>query len=100
MHEGHDLYQIEGPLEEGDTPGPFFKECAFGTGTGIHPDGMKSLTPAPCPVCHGEGTLCYPLSRRLYHACSRCKGSGKNNTRSPVVPCRACKGYGLVVKAP
>jgi len=98
MHEGWDPDHIYEIVEYRDTPGPFNADCAFCTGTGVHPASMKSLAFERCPACQGQGIIRFALSRGDYDICPQCSGSGKDNASAAPNPCRACQGSGIVEK--
>jgi DnaJ-class molecular chaperone len=96
MHEGMEDEYINGEYEEADTSGPFHVDCAFCSGTGVHPGTMKSLTHDRCPTCQGKGILHFEGSRNNYNPCPRCEGTGREPESASIKPCRACDGYGIV----
>jgi DnaJ-class molecular chaperone len=98
MHEDWDpdhLYEI---VEYRETPGPFNADCAFCTGTGVHPASMKSLSFEQCPACRGQGIIRFTQNRSDYDVCPQCHGSGKDTASTIPSPCRGCRGSGIVEK--
>lgn len=97
----HDDFQLE-IIEEDDeidTPGPFSINCAFCSGTGVHPATMKSLAHEHCPICQGTGMLEVPVSRKDTSNCNQCGGNGKEINAESIQPCRLCGGYGILQSA-
>ena len=71
-------------------------DCAFCSGTGVHPATMKDINYKLCPVCHGRGQLDIHLDQDHCKPCLRCASSGKEPGVVPVIPCHTCKGFGVV----
>ena len=97
MHDELEQEYIEEEYDAVDTSGPFHIDCAFCSGTGVHPGTMKSLTHRHCPICQGKGMLQITGSRKDIDVCAQCGGTGRDLNSTPVEPCRVCGGYGLVL---
>ena len=94
MHDGPDQEyeeQSTGQLYHSHLP----LDCAFCSGTGVHPGTMKDINHRPCPICQGKGHLDIH-DRDNYKPCTLCGGSGKEPDIKLLKPCRACRGWGVI----
>jgi DnaJ-class molecular chaperone len=86
---------IDAEYAEVNMTGPFKLDCAFCSGTGVHPGTMKSMSFERCPACEGLGIIDIQADRQDFSTCSRCAGSGRDPEPDPVQPCRVCGGLGI-----
>jgi len=59
-------------------------------------DGRLLRSAAPCPQCHGEGTLRWARGHMVFtKTCEACDGSGRLTSQS----CRTCSGMGVIERS-
>lgn len=59
-------------------------------------DGRLLRSAAPCPQCHGEGTLRWARGHMVFtKTCEACDGSGRLTSQS----CRTCSGAGVIMRS-
>ncbi len=95
MHEPLLQEYLEAEYEELSQTGPFKLDCAFCSGTGVHPGTMKSMSFERCPCCEGQGIIEIKADRKDFCKCTKCGGTGKDPDSSEVVPCKVCGGLGI-----
>ncbi len=78
--------------------GPFKKDCAFCTGTGVNPATMNSMNFERCPACDGVGVVDIEADRQDFCTCTRCNGTGRDTDADPVDYCHVCGGLGIHAK--
>ena len=96
MHDTLKHVYIDGEYYNEDTLGPFYLDCAFCRGTGVHPDTMGCLNHSFCPVCYGEGRNDLTGYRYHVHLCDGCSGSGMDTKCDFLEICPDCGGLGVL----
>jgi hypothetical protein len=72
-----------------------YKDCCYCGGSGRD----HRVPIIECPVCGGTGRLpAFPKEQEF--ECKFCHGSGIDPSEYPPIPCRICKGHGVLYEGP
>jgi DnaJ-class molecular chaperone len=86
---------LDGEPVELNMTGPFKIDCAFCSGTGVHPGTMGSMSFERCPACRGLGIIEIQADRKDFCTCEKCQGTGKDPDSSKIDVCNVCGGLGI-----